>query len=128
MVKVKPSYDNLIFGLVIGGLEAQSEGVFHIYSVWRGQDHTCTASLSIGSPVHKQPPDGQIGLQLGSFGRLCWGEFHDEICQDLPFYCCPWFVSNVEPTQLYSPLISLLEVSGLCNICFIGYSVGTSMV
>ena len=24
--------------------------------------------------------------------------------------------------------ISLPEVSGLCNICFIGYSVGTSMV
>ena len=24
--------------------------------------------------------------------------------------------------------ISLMEVSGLCNTCFIGYSVGTSMV
>ena len=78
--EVKPSYDNLIFGLVIGGLEAKFEGVFHIYLIWRGQDQTCTASLGIGGLVHEQPPDGEVGSQMGSIGRLCWGEFHDEIC------------------------------------------------
>ena len=104
MGEVNPSYDNLIFGLVIGGLEAESEGVFHIYSVWRGQDQTCTASLGIDGPVHEKPLDGEVGRQLDSFDRLCWGEFHDEIFQDLPFYRCPWFVSDVELTQLYSPL------------------------
>ena len=41
---------------------------------------------------------------MGSFGRLCRGEFHDEIYQDLPFYCCPWLVYDVKLTQFYSPL------------------------
>ena len=49
--EVKSSYDSLIFDLVIGGLVAESEGVFPIYPVWRGQDQTCTASLGIGGPV-----------------------------------------------------------------------------
>ena len=31
--EVKCRYDNLIFGLIIGGLEAESEGVFNIYLV-----------------------------------------------------------------------------------------------
>ena len=102
--EVKPNYDSFIFGLVIGGLEDKSKGVFHIYLVWRGQDQTCTASLGIGGPVYGQPPDREVGRQLSSFGRLCWGEFHDEIYRDLPFYYCPWFVFDVELTQLYSPL------------------------
>ena len=50
--KVKSNYDGLIFDLVIGGLEAESEGVFHVYPVWRGQDQTCAAPLGIGGPVH----------------------------------------------------------------------------
>ena len=89
-----------VFDHVIGGLEAESEGVFRIYPVWRGQDQTCTASLGIGGPVHGQPLDGEVGRQLGNFDRLCWGEFHDETCQDLIFYCFPWFVSDVELTKL----------------------------
>ena len=102
--EVKPNYKSLIFGLVIRFLEAESEGIFHIYPVWRGQNQTCTASLGIGGPVHGQPLDGEVRRQLGSFVRLCWDEFHDEIYQDLPFYCCHWFVSDVELAQLYSPL------------------------
>ena len=31
--EVESSYDSLIFGLVIGGLEAESKGVFRIYPV-----------------------------------------------------------------------------------------------
>ena len=50
--EVESSYDSLIFGLVIRGLEAESEGVFQVYPVWRGQDQTCTAPLGISSPVH----------------------------------------------------------------------------
>ena len=61
MGEVKPNYDNLIFGLIIGGLEAESEGVFHIYHVWRGQDQTCIASLGIVNLVHGQLPDGEDG-------------------------------------------------------------------
>ena len=49
--EVESSYDNLLFGLVIGGLEAESEGVFRIYSIWRGQDQPCTASLGVSGPV-----------------------------------------------------------------------------
>ena len=116
MGEVKPNYDNLIFGLVIGGWEAKSEGVFHIYPVWRGQDQTCTASLGIGGLVHGQASDGEVRRQLGSFGRLYWGEFHDEIYQDLPFYCYPWFVFDVELTQLYSPLYQSSR-----GFCFMQY-------
>ena len=49
--KVESDYDSLIFGLVVGGSEAESEGVFRIYPIWRGQDQTCTASLGIGGPI-----------------------------------------------------------------------------
>ena len=104
MGEVKPCYDRLIFGLIIGGLEAESEGVFHVYPVRGGQDQNCTTSLGIGGPVHGQLLDGEVGRQLCSFDKLCWGEFHDEICQDLPFYHYPWFVPDVELTQLYSSL------------------------
>ena len=48
-------------------------------------------------------------LQMGRSGAslvasVCWSEFHDETCQDLPFYNCPRFVPDVEFTQLYSLL------------------------
>ena len=49
--EVESSYDSLIFGLVIGGLEADSEGVYRVYPVWRGQDQPCTASLGVSGPV-----------------------------------------------------------------------------
>ena len=38
----------------------------------------------------------EVGCQLGSLCSLCQSEFYDEVCQDLPFYCCPWFVPDVE--------------------------------
>ena len=47
---------------------------------------------------------GRSGASWGSLHGLCWSEFHDEICQDPPFYNCPQFVPDVEFTQLYSPL------------------------
>ena len=37
-----------------------------------------------------------------------------------------YWISNSFSSMAH--FISLLEVSGLCNICFIGYSVGTSIV
>ena len=49
--KIESSYGILIFGLVIGGLEAESEGVFRIYSVWRGQNQPYTSSLGVSGPV-----------------------------------------------------------------------------
>ena len=78
--EVKPIYDSLIFGLIIGGLEPKSEGVLYIDSVGRGQNQTCTTPLGVGGPIHGQLPDGEVGRQLGSFGRLRRGEFRDEIC------------------------------------------------
>ena len=66
-------------------------------------------------------------LQTGRSGAL-GGEFHDQIYQNLPFDRCPWLVSDVELTELYGPFHQSSEVSGLCNICFIGCSVGISMV
>ena len=71
---------------------------------------------------------GRSSINWGSYCRLCWGEFHDEICQDLPFYHCPWFVPDVELTQLYSPHYQPSRGFGLYSICFIGYSVGTSTI
>ena len=104
MGEVKPNYDGLILGLVVGGSEPKSERIFDIYSFWRGQNYIGTTLLSIGGPVYGQPPDGEVGRRLSSFGKLCLGEFHDEVCQDLPFYYCFWFVSDVELAQLYGPL------------------------
>ena len=66
-----------------------------------------------------------VWVSLAGF-RLC--EFHDEVGQDLPFYCSFWLVFDVELAHLYGPLHQSSGVSGLCNTCFIGYSVGTSMV
>ena len=78
--------------------------------------------------VHGQLPDGEVGRQLGSFGRLCWCEFHDEICQDLLFIVVLGLYLMSNSLRSTAHFISLLEVFGLCSILFIGYSVGTSMV
>ena len=45
-----------------------------------------------------------------------------------PFDRCSWLIPNVELAQLYAHFISLPEVSGLCNICFIGCYVGILIV
>ena len=49
--EVESSYDHLIFGLVIGGSEAEPKGVLRIYPVWRGQDQSGTSSLGVSNPV-----------------------------------------------------------------------------
>ena len=103
MGEVKPDNDSFIFGFVIEGLEPESECIFHVDPIWGGQNQPCIASLSVGDPIYGQPPDGEVGRELGGFGRLCQGEFHDEICQNLFFDRCSWLVPNVEFTQLYGP-------------------------
>ena len=42
------------------------------------------------------------------------------------FVLCLYLMSN--SLNSIAHFISLPEVSGLCSVCFIGYSVGTSMV
>ena len=72
-----PDNDSFIFGFVIGGLEPESECIFHVDPMQGGQNQTYTASLSIDGPIHGQPPDEEVRRELGGFGRLCRGEFHD---------------------------------------------------
>ena len=103
MGEVKPNDDDLIFSFVIGGLELESECIFHVDPIRGGKNQPCTASLSMGGPIYGQPPDEEVGRELGGFGRLCRGEFHDEIFQNLSFNRCSWLVPNVELTQLYGP-------------------------
>ena len=80
MGEVKPDNDSFIFGFIIGGLEPEFECIFHVDPIQGGQNQTCTASLSLGSPIYGQPLDWEVGRELGGFGRLYLGEFHDEIC------------------------------------------------
>ena len=103
MGEVKTGNDSFIFGFVIGGLEPESEGIFHVNPIRRGHNQPCTASLSIGGPIYGQPLNGEDGYELGDLCRLYRGEFHDEICQNLSFDCYSWLVPNVELTQLYGP-------------------------
>ena len=128
MGEVKTGNDSFIFGFVIGGLEPESEGIFHVNPIRRGHNQPCTASLSIGGPIYGQPLNGEDGYELGDLCRLYRGEFHDEICQICPLIAilCLYLMSNSLSSMAH--FTSLLEVSGLCNICFIGCSVGISMV
>ena len=107
MGKINPDYDSFVLHFVIGGLKSESECVFNVNPVRGGQNQTRTASLGIGGPIYRQPPDGQVGCQLSSFGGLCrgilGGKFYDEIYQNLPLDRCPWLVSDVELTELYGP-------------------------
>ena len=88
MGEVKPRNDNFILGFIIGGLEPESECIFHVNPIQGGQNQTYTTSLSIGGPIYGQPLDGEVGRKLGGFNRLCRGEFHDEIIQHLSFDHC----------------------------------------
>ena len=88
MGEVKPDNDSFIFGFVIRGLEPESECIFHVDPIRGGQNQPCTDSLSFGGLIYRQPPDGEVGHELGGFGRLYRGEFHDEIYQNLSFDRC----------------------------------------
>ena len=103
MGEVKSSNDGFILNFVVGGLESEFEYILHIDPIRGGQNQAYSTSVGIGGPIHGQPPYGEVGCELGGFSRVCRGEFHDEICQNLPFDCCSWLVSNVELTQLYAP-------------------------
>ena len=101
MGEVKPDNDSFIFDFVVGGMEPEFECIFHVDPIRGGQNQVCSASLSIGGPVYRQPSYGEVERELGGFSRLCRGEFHDEICQHLSFDRCSWLIPNVELTQLY---------------------------
>ena len=79
MGEVKSSNDNFIFGFGVGGMESESGCIFHVDPIWGGQNQACSTSVGIGGPIHEQPPDREVGCELGGFNRLCRGEFHDEI-------------------------------------------------
>ena len=48
--EVKPCYNNLVFNLVIEGLEPEYEGVLYVDSVGRGQNQSCTTPLGVWRP------------------------------------------------------------------------------
>ena len=88
MGEVKSGNDSFVFEFVIGGLEPESECIFHVDPIRGAQNQLGTASLSIRGPIYGQPPDGEVGRELYGFGRFYRGEFHDEIYQHLPFDHC----------------------------------------
>ena len=98
MGEVKSSNDSFVFGFIIGGLKPESKCIFHVNPIRGGQDQPCTTSLSFGGPIYGQPLDGEVRYELGGFGRLCRGEFHEKICQNLSFDRCSWLITNVELT------------------------------
>ena len=51
----------LTFCFVIGGLESESERIFHVDPIRGGQNQACSTSAGIGCPIHGQPSDGEVG-------------------------------------------------------------------
>ena len=84
-------------------MESKSKCIFHVDPIRGGQNQPCSAFVGISGPIYGQPLDGEVGCELGGFGKLYRGEFHDEIYQNLSFNRCSWLVPNVELTQLYGP-------------------------
>ena len=128
MDEVKPGNDNFIFGVVIGGLEPKYECIFHVDSIRGGQNQTCTAFFGIGGPIYGQSPDGEVGRKSGGFGRLCRGEFQMKSTNTCPLIVVLGLYLMSNSLSSMTNFTSLLEVSGLCSICFIGCSVIISMV
>ena len=126
--EVESSYDSLIFDLIIGGLEAESKGVFSIYPVWRGQDQPYTASLGVSGPVDGKSPDGEVGANWVASVDCAGVNSMMKSAKICPFTIVLglYLVSN--SLSSIAHFISLAEVSGLCSIFFIRYSIGTSTV
>ena len=125
MGEVKSSYDSLIAGLVIGGLEAESEGVIHIYPVWRSQDQTCTFPWALAAPSTDNLQMGRSGVRwVASVDAAGVNSMmkSTRICHFIVVLCL-YLMSN--SLSSIDHFISLPEVYGLCSICFIGYSIGT---
>ena len=128
MGEVESSYDSLIFGLIIGGLEAESKGVFRIYPGWRGQDQPCTASLGVAAPSKDYFKMGRSGASWVASVNCAVVNSMMKFTKIWPFTAVLGLYLMSNSLSFIAHFISLQEVYGLCSICFIGYSVGTSAV
>ena len=128
MGEVESSDDGLILSLVVGGLEPKSECILNIYSFWGGQNYPNTAPLSIGGPVYRKLPNGEVGVARVSSASSTEVNSVKKFAKTYPFIavCCLYLMSKSLDSK--ADFINLPEVFGLCSTCFIGYSVGTSMV
>ena len=119
--KIKPNYDSFVLSLVIGGLKSESKCVFHVNHVQGGQNQTRTASLGIYGPIYRQPPEGFIEVFEGVNSMMKSAKTRP-LTAVLGLYM---MLNSVSPMTHF---ISLPEVSGLCNIYFIGCYVGISIM
>ena len=128
MGEVKPDNDNFVFSFIIGGLEPESECIFHVNPIWGDQNQPCTISLSIGGPIYGQPPDREVRRELGvSVGSVKVNSMmkSTKTCPLIAVFGL-YLMSNSLSSMAH--FTSLPEVYGLCNICFIGCSIEISMV
>ena len=119
MGKVNPDNDNFIFGFVIGGLELEFECIFHADPIRGGQNQ----------------PQSMDNLQMGRLDAswvVSVGSVEVNSMMKSTKTCSLivvlglYLMSNSLNSMAH--FTSLPELSVLCSICFIGCSVGISMV
>ena len=128
MSKVESCYDGLILGLVVGGLESKSERILNVYSFWEVRIKPAPLPCVFVAPSTESFQMGRsVGAGVFSTGSVGVNSM-TKSAKTCPFSTVfgLYLMSNSLTSMAH--FISLPEVSGLCNTCFIGYYVGTSMV
>ena len=128
MGEVKSNNDSFIFDFIVGDLELESECIFHVDPIRGGQNQPYSASMGIGGPstdnLQMERSNASWAVSIGS-AKVNSMMKSAKICPLIAVLGL-YLMSNSLNSMAH--FTSLLEVSSLCNVCFIGCYGGISIV
>ena len=126
MGEVESSYDNLIFGLIIEVWKPNLRA--YSISIPYGEARISPAPLpwALAAPLTDNFQMGRSGASWVAFVDCAGVNSMMKSAKVYPFTSVLGLYLMSNSLSFIAHFISHPEVSGLCSICFIGYSVGTS--
>ena len=128
MGEVKSNNDNFIFNFIVGDLELESECIFHVDPIWEVRINPDPLPWALAAPstdnlqMERSNASWAVSVGFAKVNSMMKSAKIFPLIVVLGLY----LMSNSLNSMAH--FTSLPEVSGLCNICFIGCYVGILIV